>query len=560
MKTKIFGKILLIVGILILISFVGITCTAQLPEDYAPILYFEGEETCYPVDANYHIDNSDLKMLTMDDGQLAYYDNREGTPDDNGVINHYKSQNYQSIVYYLEGEENGVPFIQYWMFYAFNKGEHNQHEGDWEMVEVVIPSSGEKWVAYSQHYSGQSATWDQVEKEDNHIKVYVARGSHANYLRSYSGKVGISSDIVGSNGKVYRVNEEYILKDITQESWYNGEFLWGEVDSVEDLALGRAGPLGPQYRVDMNGNYMKDGVTWGECVMPANNMLFLLEWFLYNFVLIFAIITAAMLALILFKIYRRHKKYGLGPRIVSMLYIDGFNLKSIGNILCIIAIIIAIFGILNTWYVVSADINVEGVITTEKTDVLSIDGVNGVQITMPSVKGSIPAGAVVFPFYLIILVGLIFMILATIGVHLSRKLGYKYLFRGIRFIGVIAVLLLAIVLLGSFGDSGDGGIGEILNSISSSPMGGNHTLIISESLGENAVNGQANFSWGLGIGAILLLLSGIIFLMAGILEIIDNKTFFKPKIPTEKAKESDREPSAEPKEPPKEEKIPPKKE
>jgi len=89
MKTKIFGKILIIAGLLVLMSFIGVTCNAQSPEDYAPVLYFEGEETCYPVDANYHIDNSDLKTLTIDDNQVAYLDNREGTPDDNGVIDHY---------------------------------------------------------------------------------------------------------------------------------------------------------------------------------------------------------------------------------------------------------------------------------------------------------------------------------------------------------------------------------------------------------------------------------------------------------------------------------------
>jgi hypothetical protein len=301
---------------------------------------------------------------------------------------------------------------------------------------------------------------------------------------------------------------------------------------------------------------MKDGVTWGEGVMPANDMLFILEWFLYNFVLIFVIITLVILALIIFKIYRRHKKYGLGPRIVSMFYIDGFNLKSIGNILCFIAIILAIIGIFSTWYVVSAEISVEDVIATEKTDIITIDGMNGVQITMPSVKGSVPAGTVLFPFYLIILIGIIFMILSTIGVHLSRKLGYKYLFRGVRLIVFIVILLIAIMLLGSFGESGDEGVGEVLSSISGSPMGGEHTLIISEAVSDGTVEGQANFSWGIGIGAIMILLSGIVFLISGILEIVDNKTFFKPKIPIAKAKPA-KEPSpetqkpAEPKEKPK---------
>ena len=57
------------------------------------------------------------------------------------------------------------------MFYAFNRGHLNKHEGDWEIVEIVIPKNDEKWVGYSQHYSGQRTTWNQVEKEGNNIKI-----------------------------------------------------------------------------------------------------------------------------------------------------------------------------------------------------------------------------------------------------------------------------------------------------------------------------------------------------------------------------------------------------
>jgi hypothetical protein len=44
------------------------------------------------------------------------------------------------------------------------------------------------------------AEWKDVEKTgDTHPGVYVALGSHADYFRSYQGKLGTESDIVGNS-------------------------------------------------------------------------------------------------------------------------------------------------------------------------------------------------------------------------------------------------------------------------------------------------------------------------------------------------------------------------
>ena len=67
---------------------------------------------------------------------------------------------------------------------------------------------------FSQHYAGQTATWNQVEKDGNHVKVYVARGSHANYIKPYSGKIGLASDNVGDNGKILRPITDYTDRSI----------------------------------------------------------------------------------------------------------------------------------------------------------------------------------------------------------------------------------------------------------------------------------------------------------------------------------------------------------
>jgi len=324
-------KSIVVVGVvfaMLLCSFVGVASAGDLAEQYAPVLYFEKDEECYPVDVSYLLDdgNSILRNITIEGNVISYYDNVHGTVDNNGVIDDYKQKegSLGYTVYYHESTEYGVTVIQYWMFYAFNKGEENRHESDWEMVQVVIPFDGDKWVGYSQHYSGQRARWDQVEKTGDHIKVYVARGSHANYLRSYSGKLGIANDVVADNGKVLSPGQ-YTLVELNSQEWLDFDGLWGEVNSVEDFVLGRAGPQGPRFRRDMSGNYMWEGSSWGSNLLPANDMLFNLEWFLYNFIMIVILIALLSLAVIGARVYLRNKKYGLGPRIVSMFYIDGFN-------------------------------------------------------------------------------------------------------------------------------------------------------------------------------------------------------------------------------------------
>ena len=550
-------RTLFIVLLLILIPLLGFSTNAADYEDYAPILYFEGEETCFPVDANYHLDNSELKTAIIQGISVSYYDNTHGTVKNDAVINHYQSQlknsfngaygdkNYK-VYYRVDDSFDDSTIIQYWMFYAFNKGELNSHEGDWEMVQVEIPDniqpgSNFRTFGYSQHYGGQVARFEQIERTGNHMKVYVARGSHANYFRSYSGKLGLASDIVGSNGKMLEP-DDYILEELSDQDWLDFDGLWGEYGSESDLILGGAGPMGPKYRYDLEGNLYWDGtsVTYTQVV----DWFLTIELFLYHFVTIFIILTVITLLIIFFKIYRRHKKHGLGPRKLSMLYIDGINLHTIGNILCFVGIILAIISLTMPWYTVSGDVNVTGFDTGGKIDILNLSPMNGVEIFVPGLGGPVPMGTMVLPFGLLIVATIIFLFLATIGINQSRKLGWKYIGRGIRLIIPIIILIAALTLSASMvpGGGGTGGasgyINDIMGSITSAPLGGEK--IISET-GTGLGDININMNWGMGIGAILLLIAAIILLIAGILSLIKNKVFFEPKTPYEKAKNKKKE-------------------
>ena len=81
--------------------------------------------------------------------------------------------------------------LQYWLFYPLDDWRNSlsrptvwhMHEGDWEEVAVALDAADRPLeVAASQHDLGIVRTWARVRKSGTHPVVYVALGSHANYL------------------------------------------------------------------------------------------------------------------------------------------------------------------------------------------------------------------------------------------------------------------------------------------------------------------------------------------------------------------------------------------
>ncbi len=544
------------IGILIAGSnFVSIASAAdqELAEQYAPILYFVEGEQCFPVDVSYALENSYLyengnpsplstspteALLSTLTTDTYFIDNQRGTVavGDNGIENDYQSKMAAMgyTVYANVDTVNNV--IQYWFFYAFNGGDLNRHEGDWEMVQVVLSSGQPAEVMFSQHYAGQKALWSQVEKEGEHVKVYVARGSHANYIKPYSGKVGLASDTVADNGRILQPTD-YTIQVLNTQAWlsFRGRWGWTGVDqsaTAEAAILGEAGPNGPKFRED---GIMWQPLNWASDLQPANDILFLFEWLVYNFVMLFILFTVVSLILLIFFVYRRKKKHGLGPRIFSLLYIDGSNQKSIGNILCIVVIIMSILALFLPWYIVTADVSIPGSEQTGTFDAVSVDGINGVQIRLPNKNGPVPLGTVALPFYLIIGISLVFLVLSTIGISQSRKLGKKYVLHGIRLLIPFILILIFILLVASIipvlsppNIEGYPGVSSAMQAISASPFNGQYTVPITDVEG-----GSIQLTWGFGIGAYLLLFAGILLIMAGLMEMTAHEQFFEDKSPAQ---------------------------
>jgi hypothetical protein len=74
--------------------------------------------------------------------------------------------------------------IDYWWFLRYNAFSIDQHEGDWEGVTVLADRAGAQVRAV--HFAAHSDVWrypDGLARLDGgrHVRVYLARGSHAAY-------------------------------------------------------------------------------------------------------------------------------------------------------------------------------------------------------------------------------------------------------------------------------------------------------------------------------------------------------------------------------------------
>jgi hypothetical protein len=493
------------------------------------------------------------EMLANYTSDKIYLDNQQGTVavGDNGIEDNYQSEMAQLGYKVYAHVDTASSTIQYWFFYAFNGGDLNRHEGDWEMIQVTLSGGQPAQVMYSQHEAGQSARWEQVDKQGDHVKVYVARGSHANYIKPYSGKVGLASDAVGDNGNVLHP-EEYSVELLGTQPWLQFAGHWGWAGSNDSQAseaaiLGEAGPQGPMFR---ESSTMWQPLAWAGGLQPASDPFFIVEWLVYNFLLLFVIITVLTMLLLAYFIYRRHRKHGLGPRLVSLLYIDGGNLKSIGNILCIVAMIVAVLGLVYPWYLVSADISVPSYKQTGTFNALSVDGLHGIQIQLPDRSGPIPLGTFTLPFSLLIGIELVFIVLSTIGVSDSRKLGKKYLFRGARFFTPFILILILVLTLASLlpqiapaSIRGNADVFSAMNRVSQAPFNGEYSMPVTGVAG----GGTVALTWGFGFGVYLLLIAGILMLMAGIIELSAQTKFFEEREPVPPLKKKRTPPSPPPK-------------
>ncbi|NIU81300.1 Vps62-related protein, partial [Candidatus Bathyarchaeota archaeon] len=288
----------------------------EMAKKYVPHLHFASGEQFFPTTANYHMERSELWLKSDGTNQLI-----DSNPTVTS-ISHYTSGDYflsnrldsveEIAEDYNQAREkigdtvyarvtrdslSGNLIVQYWFFYAFNPGTLNQHQGDWEMIEIILDSTERPtYAVYSQHFSGERAIWNDVEKVDGtHPRVYVALGSHASYFKPYQGKLGLESDTVGSREEIPWEDLDILYlgemgsgKHPATQDWLEYGGRWGNWAELADIARGAAGPSGPGH--GENEEKWVHPASWGSDLFLVNQSWFMLSWVAYYFLYIFTTI------------------------------------------------------------------------------------------------------------------------------------------------------------------------------------------------------------------------------------------------------------------------------
>ncbi|MEA1993581.1 MAG: Ig-like domain-containing protein, partial [Euryarchaeota archaeon] len=200
-------------------------------------------------------DASDKRSFISDYGEPHYIDlNPEGFGFYTNLISpQINDRDLYAHVALKEHEDKKYIVAQYWFHYIFN--DHwNNHEGEWEMIEVLIDCNKflqngtdtiPEGAAYSRHLGGEYREWNDVEVRDTtHPVVYVAEGSHAAYFdEGLFGRSGIS-DIVGGSGEP---EEPTSITTIENDPWLKFGGNWG-YGATGSWPLWRDdGPKGPKH-------------------------------------------------------------------------------------------------------------------------------------------------------------------------------------------------------------------------------------------------------------------------------------------------------------------------
>ena len=532
----------LLAGVAVSIQPVSAQSAASLAAEYAPVLHFAAGEPFYPTSVDYILSSSTLvtrnangTLTTIDPNPTTstlgnytdpsyFLDNRYGN--ESGVAAAYAAAQ-QSLGYYsyvhIASYTNGT-VIQYWLFYAYNEGQLDDHQTDLEVVEVFLDASGTPTMAlYSQHVSGETASWANVEKWNGHPVVYVALGSHANFFRPYQGHIGIENDVVNDGGPtIYPSQLNLVILESgpnrpANQSWLAFPGRWGYVGTQVQVATGNAGPYGPVFN--------DGGIRWAAPysyeakTLPVNGEYFDLAWVAANFLLIFVAYIGVRAAVKLYRIIRLSRREGLKVR--KFLMGRGGIAVAIG----LGGVAITVAALFLPWYAISASSQSGPLSGTGPVTLMSVNGVHGLQLNLftgPNVDTS--SGLETFasadlPFGIIIGAGLILLLFDIIGVRKGKSLGWKFIWGAVTsllpFIVIYAFIAFGLPRLVPLGSDLVGApipsqVTSLVGSISSSPASGTASAAL-------PVVGNTTVTWGFGLGAYLFLVAAAVRIAAGML-------------------------------------------
>jgi hypothetical protein len=511
----------------------------QLALSYEPYLHFAAGEKFFPTDANYHIDSSVLYVKSLDTNTLLessptptslaqyttgdyFLNNTLGGSEE--IAQDYKRRrdSLGDKIYAHVTKEAGYTVVQYWFFYAFNPGTLNQHQGDWEMIQIVLDSTETpQYAVYSQHHAGERAAWKDVENVDGtHPRVYVALGSHASYFRPFQGKLGLESDVLGNAYTLKPEDLEIVLlgekgtgNHASSQDWLDFGGRWGNWARRIDASLGAAGPSGPGH--GENAEKWLNPVSWGTDKFLVNQTWFTASLLVFYFVYIFSAIIAVLAAYKIWKIVKRKKEGKLN--ILKILR----SKEGLGVILGIVGIVVYLVALFLPWYVVTGNIKTTLLETAGTTELVLIDGINGLRVnTLQSDQGLATLFGLALPFTIIFLSSVILNALDIIGLEKAKSLSRTYIIGGITsLIPVIIIIIFVVSLAGlipAFASFMGGEqaipsqVTDMASAMSSSPLVGEFSDTINS-------HGTMDVTWGLALGSYLFIAAAAIKIAAGII-------------------------------------------
>ncbi len=184
-------------------------------------------------------------------------------------------------------DKEGRLWLQYWFFYYFDdKGllGLEQHEGDWEMVQLRLGEGmAPEAATFARHAEAERLSWDEVELADSGegpaLVVYPARGSHASLSRAGTHAAPVVPDHNDGLGPRVRPALTAIADD--GPSWVQWPGRWGATKRREFFEADS--PRGPREHpqwwdpaelhrearpLGRNAPQAEEGATGGKCA-PA---------------------------------------------------------------------------------------------------------------------------------------------------------------------------------------------------------------------------------------------------------------------------------------------------
>jgi hypothetical protein len=132
-------------------------------------------------------------------------------------------------------ESPDAVWLQYWLFHYYNDILLDDHQGDWEMVQIELSPEGEpRSATLSQHGHGDTRRFDELEQRPDdkdpawtRYVVYPALGSHALYIDSGSHHAAILDAFDRHDGRGPTIGPDLIRFDDQPGSLGSWPGVWG---------------------------------------------------------------------------------------------------------------------------------------------------------------------------------------------------------------------------------------------------------------------------------------------------------------------------------------------